>query len=123
MICTITPPPDCLARLAACPALPRGERLEWAQGNRAPGYAHRIYRGGRGFLWLYASRVGAHRDSHTSTAGQTPEPTTITTWRSMARPLRVARQKLREARTHTRTLEQVCAQQKQRIQALVRGEL
>jgi len=30
--CTITPPDDCLARLAACPALPRGERLEWAQG-------------------------------------------------------------------------------------------
>ena len=106
--CTITPPPDCLARLAACPALPRGERLEWAQGLDRP-HSHAFY----------TARAMAQ-------ANQVAAPTRagmVARWRSMARPLRDTRQKLREARTHISFLEGVCAEQKKRIQALVRGEL
>ena len=81
--CTITPPPDCLARLAACPALPRGERLEWAQGLDRP-HSHAFY----------TARAMAQ-------ANQVAAPTRacmVARWRSMARPLRVARERLRAAR-------------------------
>ena len=115
--CTITPPPDVLARLAACPALPRGERGAALTMRGARMVCERKWRDrGDGLFsrrqipWMMGHFIMFDDNMRAS-------------WRSMARPLRDARQKLREARTHARTLEQVCAQQKQRIQALVRGEL
>ena len=94
--CTITPPPDCLARLAACPALPRGERLEWAS-SRAPYpkefWLHRATdrEGDRtldSLLWAEVVETISWRDRAPG----------LMWWRSMARPLRVARERLRAAR-------------------------
>ena len=83
MICTITPPPDCLARLAACPALPRGERLEWAQSLDRPHF---------GAFYTARSMAQANQVAAPTRTGM------VSRWRSMARPLRVARERLREAR-------------------------
>lgn len=81
--CTITPPPDCLARLAACPALPRGERMPWVW-MRTDDYP--------------AMKRKMRQRSFFTRFPEAPVVDMLSFWRSMARPLRVARERLREAR-------------------------
>lgn len=80
IVCTVTPPPDVLARLAACPALPRGERLEWAVLVHPREFCPCCFKRAYNIV----------NDASCSTL--------LKQWRSMARPLRVARERLRGAR-------------------------
>lgn len=88
---------QCLARLAECPALPRGERLQWATPssnlwNRAMRHRSQWYGSMlRPVLWSFAVTAG-------STVSQEALDVCWARWRTIAAPVRRLREERRALR-------------------------
>ena len=88
---------QCLARLAECPALPRGERLQWATPssnlwNRAMRHRSQWYGSMlRPVLWSFAVTAG-------STVSQEALDVCWARWRTLAAPVRRLREERRALR-------------------------
>ena len=88
---------ECMARLAECPALPRGERLQWATPssnlwNRAMRHRSQWYGSMlRPVLWSFAVTAG-------STVSQEALDVCWARWRTLAAPVRRLREERRALR-------------------------
>lgn len=95
---------ECLASLAACPALPRGERLEWA--CESPSLFNRARRHRlkpffiRQALWGMVSTVGS------IAAPLSSGRHILEWWRELAAPVRRLRGERRALRARVRELEE-----------------